>query len=148
MFCGTMAAPAKKAFNFRGVRPPQQMSTDELQDVERVITDALLEMHGEFEGEYYPMPKSHSYPARLGGMSKQEAQLLETEGLLFKSKECIGRGVFATLEKDIAIFVNAESHLEVIVKPELGDHDVAPRRLNTLVKFLGDHFKLSGYHLA
>merc|ERR1719215_1205716 len=54
MFCGTLAAPAKGAFSFRGLRAPQQMSPDELMEVERVITDALLELHGEFEGEYYP----------------------------------------------------------------------------------------------
>lgn len=148
LFCGTKASPAKASYNLRGLRPLQAMSVDEVCEAERVATDALLEMHGEFAGEYYPLPRSQSFPGRLGGMTKKEEQALQTSGFCFKAKEAAGRGVFINEEKDIAVLINSESHLEIIVKPDLGDAAAAPKRLRMLENVLRDQLKLSGYDFA
>mmetsp|Transcript_128703 Transcript_128703/g.321092 ORF Transcript_128703/g.321092 Transcript_128703/m.321092 type:complete len:650 (-) Transcript_128703:379-2328(-) len=148
LFSGTKASPAKASYNLRGLRPLQAMSLDEVCEAERVATDALLEMHGEFEGEYYPLPRSQSFPARLGGMTKKEEQALQTSGMCFKSKEASGRGVFINAEKDMAVLINSESHLEIIIKPDLGDASAAPKRLRMLENVLRDQLKLSGYDFA
>jgi len=148
LFSGDRAQPAKASFNLRGLRAPAAMSPDELCESERVVTEALLEMHGEFEGEYHPLPKSQSFPGRLGGMTKKEEQAMQTTGFVLKSKDPLGRGVFTNLDKDVAVLVNGDSHFEIIVKPDLGDAGVAPRRLRMLLNVLRDTLKQSGYDLA
>lgn len=145
LFSGTMAQPVKSSFNLCGLRQPSAMSSDEFCEVERVVTEALLELGGAFEGEYYPLPKSQSFLAKLGGMSKQEAQVLERSGIMFRSKSGDGRGVFATSEKDIAVFVNSEYHVEILVKPEFGDHALAPKKLESFQRVLCDTLRQSGY---
>jgi phosphorylase kinase alpha/beta subunit len=148
LFCGQKAQPAKASHNLRGLRPLKEMSPDEVCEAERVATDALLEMHGDFEGEYYPLPRSQSFPAKLGGMTKKEEQALQTTGFCFKSKEVLGRGVFINSERDMAVLINSESHLEIVVKPDLGDPAAAPKRLRMLENVLRDQLKLSGYDFA
>jgi len=44
-------------------------------------------LHGEFEGEYFPMPASQSFPARMGGMTSKEAKCLEKQGFFFQAVE-------------------------------------------------------------
>merc|ERR1711972_597626 len=147
LFSGEMTQPAKSSYNLAGLQPLSDMSTDEANEVERVLTDALLELHGEFEGEYYPLPSSCSYPARIGGMSEQEAKSLEKSGMLFSAPECSGRGVFANTAMDVAVLVNHESHVQFVVKPPLGDNETGRTRLRSLEKVMRDALKLSGYDL-
>lgn len=148
LFCGSLTKPARSSFNLKGLRSVQDMSPDERFEVERVLTETLLELHGELEGEYYPMPSSQSFPARMGGMSQKEAKALEKSGMLFNASEPSGRGVFANADLDVAVLVNHESHLEIVVKPPLGDNETGAARLRSLEKVMRDALKLSGYDLA
>uniref|UniRef100_A0A7S2QI09 GH15-like domain-containing protein n=1 Tax=Zooxanthella nutricula TaxID=1333877 RepID=A0A7S2QI09_9DINO len=145
LFCGTVTKPAQLCLNLKGINPPQDMSPDEAQEAERVLTDALLELHGEFEGEYFPLPGSQSFPARMGGMTSKEAKCLEAQGLLFQAVESMGRGVFANAELDVAVLVNGESHAQIVVKPPAGDNDIGTKRVARLEQALRDAVKSSGY---
>jgi len=145
LFCGTSTKPAQLCLNLKGASPPQDMSRDETQEAERVLVEALLGLHGEFEGEYFPMPTSQSFPARIGGMTSKEAKVLEKQGLFFQAEEPNGRGVFANADLDVAVLVNGESHAQIVVKPPAGDNDIGTKRVARLEQALRDAVKSSGY---
>mmetsp|Transcript_107728 Transcript_107728/g.310173 ORF Transcript_107728/g.310173 Transcript_107728/m.310173 type:complete len:667 (+) Transcript_107728:96-2096(+) len=148
LFSGEMTAPARAAFNLRGLRPLGEMSPDEIREVERVITEALLGLHGEFQGEYFPLPSSDSFPACMGGMSDQDQKTLCKSGLMFDSAESSGRGIFANGTFDVAVLVNSSSHVELVVRPPLGDNLTGAARLWSLEKVVRDSLRLSGHDIV
>jgi len=105
----------KAAWNLEGFLPGSSHSWDVRFEVERAVTKALLELTGEFAGQYYPLPASHSYFPCPGGMSTEEQSLLNGSSLLFQKADSQGCGVFANTAKDMAVWVNEDHHIQVIV---------------------------------
>mmetsp|Transcript_35987 Transcript_35987/g.99175 ORF Transcript_35987/g.99175 Transcript_35987/m.99175 type:complete len:502 (-) Transcript_35987:242-1747(-) len=104
------------SWNFASMLPPSAMSVDERTEVERVVTAALLEMQGQFEGRYFPLQASQSYPACPGGMSTSDEASLAASNLLFEAAEASGRGIFATESRDVGVWLNADSHFRILAK--------------------------------
>jgi len=109
-------------------------SFEERREAERAITQALSELTGTLEGEYFPLSGSSSVASVPGGMSAQEQQRLEGAGALFVSPDSdvllsagVGRdwpdsrGVFANIESPGVGFtarVNEMDHLTMqVVRP-------------------------------
>jgi len=105
----------KAAWNLEGFLPGSSHSWDVRFEVERAVTKALLELTGAFAGQYYPLPASHSYFPCPGGMSTEEQSLLNGSSLLFQKADSQGCGVFANTAKDMAVWVNEDHHIQVIV---------------------------------
>mmetsp|Transcript_101024 Transcript_101024/g.324404 ORF Transcript_101024/g.324404 Transcript_101024/m.324404 type:complete len:408 (+) Transcript_101024:139-1362(+) len=101
----------------RGLRPIIQGGhTEEVCEAERLLCRAFSHLGGEFEGQYFPLQGSWSYPPRPGGMSVQEESSLESRNLLFEPRTGgpWGRGVFATATGDFAAYVNEGDHVRLI----------------------------------
>jgi len=101
----------------RGLSLPPVCSRAERREVERVVTDALDNLDGEFAGKYYP----------LGGMTDAEQDQLINDHFLFDKPVsplllCAGmardwpdaRGIWHNTAKNFLIWVNEEDHTRVI----------------------------------
>lgn len=130
-----------------GLPPAPQMSPDELREVERVVSRALLEMSGELEGEYYPLRRSSSFPALPGGMLEADEVMLASKGFLFPFASPNGRGVYANTAKNAAVWVNEGSHVQIVVK-RTGDDSQDMARAKNIEGVLRDAVKQTGYSLA
>jgi creatine kinase len=110
--------------NLQGIRFPPAISAEDRLKVEQLLAEVLLKLEGDFQGEYFPLEKSSSYQPRPGGMSQEEQQALESQGLLFQEPDAAlllssgigrqwpqGRGVFASQSKRLAVWVNEENHM-------------------------------------
>eukprot|EP00971_Amphidinium_carterae_P064216 1271463-Amphidinium_carterae.1 len=107
---------SSQALNIKDWRALHAMSSEECEEVERVVANALTEMMGEFEGEYYPLASSQSYPLKPGGMSADDAKSLRACGLLFSGTSATGRGVFVSSKGDAAAWINERSHVKLLAK--------------------------------
>mmetsp|Transcript_15722 Transcript_15722/g.36903 ORF Transcript_15722/g.36903 Transcript_15722/m.36903 type:complete len:227 (+) Transcript_15722:75-755(+) len=102
--------------NIKGWRALHAMSPEECAEVERVVVNALCEMTGDFEGEYFPLATSQSYPLKPGGMTSSDSQALSGKGLLFSATSATGRGVFVANSGTAAVWINERSHLQLLTK--------------------------------
>mmetsp|Transcript_40160 Transcript_40160/g.92898 ORF Transcript_40160/g.92898 Transcript_40160/m.92898 type:complete len:191 (-) Transcript_40160:391-963(-) len=93
------------------------VTPDQRREAERVLTNALLEMAGEFAGEYHPLATSDSFPSMPGGMSAEEERVLRSRSLLFtpKTGDAAGRGVFVNRAQDMAAWVNESDRVRFVV---------------------------------
>lgn len=108
----------QSVFHLVGLRPSVAMSHHEKSEAERVLTKALLELTGEFAGDYYPLAGSMSYPTCLGGMTKDEELSLQAKSLLFKSRcaDTSGQGVFVGSSGRVSARINdGDGHLRFVV---------------------------------
>jgi len=149
LFKGKVSSTVKKVLSVAGLKSPAQMTPDELTEFERVATDALGELKGELEGEYFPLANSSSYLAKPGGMSAQEAESLAVHGFLFQTADPTGRGVFADQEHRFAVFVNAPTgQLELLARATSPEETVvAERTLKQLETFLREQLKSNNYQI-
>lgn len=110
--------------NIRGFRFPSACSKDERREVERIATQALLELAGDFTGDYFPLHGSHSYPSRPHGMNADESSRLEEAKMTFQEPDSAlllstgmgrhwpdARGVFANDQLDFVVWLNEEDHM-------------------------------------
>jgi len=149
LYCGAVCKPVEARWNLKGSPLLQEgMDTEEVCEVERILTEALGELDGDFGGEYYPLQTSQSYMFKPGGMTKAEKDELEECGYHFSAQQAAGRGIFTNKAKDMGVLVNNRAHLELIVKPHQGDSQSAPRRLKTFEKVFGDILTAQGYSLV
>ncbi|CAE7636472.1 unnamed protein product [Symbiodinium pilosum] len=88
-------------------------STAECCEVERVLTKALLELGGELQGEYVPL--SPTFASQPGGIDESVKASLKSKSLLFEASDLSGRGVFVTDAEDVALWLNASKHLQILV---------------------------------
>lgn len=138
---------AKFSGSLSGFSPAPQMSEDERCEVERTISRALLEMSGNFEGEYYPLSRSSSFPSFPSGMLEADEVVLASKGLLFPFQSPDGRGVYANNARDLAVWVNEGSHVQVLVKrTDSESQDMA--RAKNVEGILRDALKQYGYNLS
>ncbi len=99
-------------FNF-----PSKMSLEERSHSEKLIVEALNKLNGKLKGKYY----------RLNKLTEEQKMMLKTEHLLFQDLTTdkylksagiandypIGRGIFISNDKHLAIWVNEEDHLRI-----------------------------------
>ncbi|CAE7215008.1 unnamed protein product [Symbiodinium natans] len=88
-------------------------SAAECCEAERLLTKALLEFGGELEGEYIPL--SPTFAAHPGGASDSVKATLKSKNLLFDAADFSGRGVYVTEAEDVALWLNASKHLQILV---------------------------------
>lgn len=119
-------------------------TTNECCEVERLLTKALLEMDGDLQGEYFPFGSNH--PLNPGGLSASEKALLESKKLLFESKDFTGRGVYLNEKEDVAIWINAEKHLQILVHSSAKQHLV--HKIDMIVSALEGPLNQDGYTLS
>eukprot|EP00420_Gonyaulax_spinifera_P038645 CAMPEP_0197878022 /NCGR_PEP_ID=MMETSP1439-20131203/6518_1 /TAXON_ID=66791 /ORGANISM="Gonyaulax spinifera, Strain CCMP409" /LENGTH=536 /DNA_ID=CAMNT_0043497399 /DNA_START=87 /DNA_END=1697 /DNA_ORIENTATION=- len=143
----TPAAYAKAAWNLKGMSATS-MSIDERCEVERMVTRALSEMTGELEGEYYPLPGSKSCIFMPGGMSEEDQLVLNSDGLLFKSPDPAGRGVFANNARDVAVWVNGDHHLQILVKEGTAGPQETLKKLRAVESAVRMAVSQEGYDFA
>eukprot|EP00435_Cladocopium_sp_Y103_P049962 s483_g15.t1 len=100
------------SFNLKGLGK----TPTECCEVERLLTKALIEMDGELQGDYFAMGTTHPLsPGAPGGLGASEKAALESKKLMFESKDLSGRGVYLTEKEDLALWINAEKHLQILV---------------------------------
>ncbi len=120
--------------------------------VERLLSNALASMPGDLAGKYYP----------LGGMTKAEEDLLQSEGFLFQKPtpnnvlaNCgaardwpDARGIFHNKDKTFLVWINEEDHMRCISMQDGGNVKQVFQRwaeaINTVEKSLNN----SGYTYA
>lgn len=136
------------AWNLQGAQPVKMMHPDERCEVERVLTNALTSLTGSLEGEYLPLPRSTSYCARPGGMTEVEEKLLNADGLLFQTGDSMGRGIFVTMARDMAVWVNAEHHVQIIVKQQGTDAGEVLAKVRSVEGTLRQALQQEGYDYA
>ena len=139
----------KRCLSIQGLLPPNAASLDERREVERAISSACLEFVGQFAGQYYPLPSSPSFVAQPGGMSESEQQTLLAQGLLFDSTDAAGRGIFANDARDVAVWVNADSHACIVVKQSSSAGiEEAEQRLGLLEAALRQALQQDGFIIS
>jgi len=117
-------------------------SVAECCEAERVLTKALFEMDGELKGEYFSFS---SHPLKPSGLSSEETEMLKSNKLLFSTSESQGRGVYLTENGDIALLLNADKHLQILVKKSA---KAAAQEIDTVVSALQGGLSQDGYVLS
>jgi len=145
---GDLPTHLKASWDLQGLRPAACQCLDERLEAERIVSNALLELTGELEGEYLPLPGSTSYPARPDGMSENERRLLSAGGMLPEATDSLGRGVFVNKKRDIAVWVNSSRHVELIVKQEFISPQEGMLKLRAVEKALSQALTQEGHDLA
>jgi len=114
--------------NVDGFHFPPALLPDERLEVERVLTNALSHLTGDFKGEYFPLAGSSSFASKIGGMTAEEEALLAAASLDFQEPETEivlaagygkcwphGRGIFRNEARTFAVWINEEDHARFIV---------------------------------
>jgi creatine kinase len=110
--------------NIRSFRFPSACSKDERREVERMATQALMELSGDYTGDYFPLEGSESYPSRPHGMTACESRRLEEAKMIFQEPYSAlllstgmgrhwpdARGVFGNDPLDFVVWLNEEDHM-------------------------------------
>jgi len=120
--------------SLRGFRLPPCNSFDERRKIEELIVKGLLQLEGDLAGDYYPLPGSRSYAAKVGGMSESYGEMLRKGGNLFQEPDSTlllssgcgrhwpdARGIFHNKDKNFFVWLNEEDHSRII-SMEKGDN--------------------------
>ncbi|CAD5124308.1 DgyrCDS12597 [Dimorphilus gyrociliatus] len=103
--------------SIRGLTLPPVCSRAERREVERVVTDALANLGGEFNGKYYPLSKM---------TDAEQDQLIEDHFLFDKPVSPLllasgmardwpdARGIWHNEKKNFLVWINEEDHTRVI----------------------------------
>jgi len=142
------AQPVTVEKRFQGIPDLQVCSLDERCEVERVLARAFLELNGDMEGEYFPMPSSDSYLVKPGGMTEQEEVTLLGDGLVLGNADATGRGVFSTAKRNLMVLVNGDCHLQIISKQDGSSLEEVSERGKYLEQALRDAIRQDGYDFA
>mmetsp|Transcript_77122 Transcript_77122/g.223171 ORF Transcript_77122/g.223171 Transcript_77122/m.223171 type:complete len:939 (+) Transcript_77122:112-2928(+) len=110
-------------------RFPPAMSREDFGAVESRLAGALLQLPPPWQGSYYPLRGSSSFPEIPGGMDKVDEVVLNSRGLLFEAPDSAqrlctgagrhwphGRGIFANQKKDLCVWINELEHVRVMMK--------------------------------
>lgn len=113
--------------SIQGLRLPPACDRGERCECERLAAKSLLSLPGDLKGDYYPLKDSWTYAPKPGGMSFAEEQELSKDSFLFQEPDsimmlCTGmgrnwpeaRGVFASHDKKLVVWVNEEEHLRLV----------------------------------
>lgn len=128
------------SFNLKGLGK----TPTECCEVERLLTKALIEMDGELQGDYFAMGTTH--PLSPGGLGASEKAALESKKLMFESKDLSGRGVYLTEKEDLALWINAEKHLQILVHSSAKQN--LAHKIDMMVSALQGPLLQDGYTLS
>ncbi len=120
--------------------------------VERLLTTALSSMGGDLSGTYYP----------LGGMSKNDEQVLQDAGFLFQKPtpnnvlaNCgaardwpDARGIFHNKDKTFLVWVNEEDHMRCISMQDGGNVKEVFARWAGAINSVEETLNKNGYTYA
>jgi creatine kinase len=152
--------------NLAGLRMLPACSRDERREVERVCCKAFHELSGEYAGKYFPLRGSSSYlPGLSGGMTEQEENDLEAEGLLFCEPDAAlvlstgtgrhwpeARGIFhvpnCRLGLKLTAWINEEDHLRLISTDSGCDVRAAFQSFCMMEASLQEKIQQAGYDFA
>lgn len=136
---GSWVSAPNSSFNLKGLGH----TSIECCEVERLLTKALLEMDGELQGDYYALG---SHPLKPGGLSASEKDSLGSKKLLFEAKDIAGRGIYVTEKEDLALWINAEKHLQILVHQSA--KSLLPQKIDMVVSALSGPLIQDGYTLS
>lgn len=134
---GNWLCAQNSSFNLKGLGK----TPTECCEVERLVTKALMEMDGELQGDYFAMGTTH--PLSLGASEKAA---LESKKLMFQSKDLSGRGVYLTEKEDLALWINAEKHLQILVHSSAKQN--LAHKIDMMVSALQGPLLQDGYTLS
>lgn len=160
-----LAVRVRTQRNLASLRMLPACSREERREAERVIWKALQELSGEFSGEYFPLRGSTSHSPKPWGMTKEEEQALEQDGLLFHEPDAAlilssgtgrdwpeARGVFlcesSAQSQKLAAWINEEDHLRLLVTRPGSDLKAAFSCLSTTERVVRDAIRQEGYDYA
>lgn len=134
---------------------------DERREVERVLVQALLNVGGQFGGEYFPLPDSYSYAPKPGGMDAAMEQKLRSDGVVFEEPDASvslsggfgrnwpdARGVFASHDRRLKAWVNEEDHLRMVFANRTHDLKEAFTRICAVYTEVVETVRSCGYSFA
>jgi len=119
-------------------------STAECCEVERILTNALMELGGELQGEYIPL--SPTFASQPGGINDSMKAPLQSKHLLFDAADFAGRGVYVTDAEDVALWLNASKHLQILVNKSAKKQMI--HKIDTVVSALQGPLCQDGYVLS
>jgi creatine kinase len=129
------------------LRGPKAASVDELAEAERALVTVLSELSQVFEGEYFPLESSDTYPMRPGGMTSTEAGVLRSRKLLFESPDPQARGVFAAESGLFAVQINDADHVRLVSVENGPDIKASLLRLGQAESIMRQALRQSGQEL-
>jgi len=119
-----VSVSARVSRNLRGKRMPSAVTRDERREVERLLVQALESLTDDLGGEYLPLRGSDSYPARPGGMTRNEEDKLRAENSIFDEPDSEvllssgygrqwpdARGVFVDTTRTFVVSINDQDHV-------------------------------------
>ncbi|KAK2194003.1 hypothetical protein NP493_3g01064 [Ridgeia piscesae] len=133
--------------NVRGLCLPPAISRVERREVERILTESMAGLGGEFEGTYYPLSKM---------TPDEEKQLIEDHFLFQKPTGQLmvnsgsvrdwpdGRGIWHNKAKNFLVWVNEEDHCRLISMEQGGDMKATFARLCNAINEVARQMKEKG----
>lgn len=133
--------------SIKGIALPPHCSRSERRKVEKIVTEALAGLDGEFKGKYYPLSKM---------TDKEQEQLIEDHFLFDKPVSplltCAGmardwpdaRGIWHNDEKTFLVWINEEDHTRVISMQKGGDIGAVFKRFCEGLTKVEDAMKKNG----
>ncbi|PID39107.1 MAG: arginine kinase [Proteobacteria bacterium] len=107
----------RSARSIRGFRLPPACTRAERREIERIISKALVSLHGDLKGNYYPLDQ----------MTSDLCDKLRTDHLLFQKPDSPllissgsvrdwpdARGVFLNSAQNFIVWINEEDHMRII----------------------------------
>jgi len=156
-----LAVKARLSRNIHGVRMPPACSFDERRQVESTVVNALNELSGELEGEYFPIQGSGSYFPKPQGMSYEDEEWLRQENLVFAEPDSEvqlssgfgrhwpdARGVWVSEIGNLVVRVNEEDHVRMVSMQSGQNLKEAFARLCRAHMAVQDMMELEGYKFA
>eukprot|EP00929_Paragymnodinium_shiwhaense_P008587 TRINITY_DN112544_c0_g1_i1.p1 TRINITY_DN112544_c0_g1~~TRINITY_DN112544_c0_g1_i1.p1 ORF type:complete len:1423 (-),score=292.96 TRINITY_DN112544_c0_g1_i1:132-4400(-) len=144
--------------NLQGLRMLPAMTDTERCEVERVVAKACA---SGLQGEYNALRESSSYIPTPGGMSAEAEADLKAAGLLFEKPDSLiqvasgfardwpeARGVFASGDRELAVWVNESDHIRILAREKSSDFKRAFTRFMTAEATLRGKLADSGYSFA
>lgn len=134
--------------SIKGISLPPHCSRGERRLVEKVVTDALGGLSGEFKGKYYPLSKM---------TDKEQNQLIEDHFLFDKPVSplltCAGmardwpdaRGIWHNDKKNFLVWINEEDHTRVISMEKGGNMRGVFQRFCEGLQKVEDAMKAKGH---
>eukprot|EP00747_Dinoflagellata_sp_TGD_P029629 gnl/TRDRNA2_/TRDRNA2_134031_c0_seq1.p1 gnl/TRDRNA2_/TRDRNA2_134031_c0~~gnl/TRDRNA2_/TRDRNA2_134031_c0_seq1.p1 ORF type:complete len:582 (-),score=90.82 gnl/TRDRNA2_/TRDRNA2_134031_c0_seq1:46-1791(-) len=133
--------------NLTGLRMPSACSSDERNDVERLVAKVLLPLEDpDLRGEYHPLRGSCSYAPKPGGMTEDVEKMLKKQMFLFTKPTSPallsmglgrdwpqGRGIFASQTREVVVWCNEEDHMRLVAMQLGSDLRAAFERLMRLL---------------
>mmetsp|Transcript_55237 Transcript_55237/g.118544 ORF Transcript_55237/g.118544 Transcript_55237/m.118544 type:complete len:240 (-) Transcript_55237:117-836(-) len=138
------------------------MTPSQRNEVERAVAMAVMKFGQELKGKYYSLRGSASYTPMPKGMSEEVEKRLGDARLLFSEPDSAmlaaagavpdtaqdwpnGRGVFATEDDKVAIWINRHDHVCVVVR-ETAQPKAAYSRALEVLTLLEEQLYAQGHH--